>query len=371
MPKPDARPVVQPRVLDKFVPANPKFYREGTELRGVPVCFPVNEGGLGDFISWIPALQWVAEECPHVHGHLLVHGFLLDLAKHFFDRYEHWKVGHIGTDWQKIPGDMMILGFPPGDNPSIFNAMSSRLSIPGWAYFVNTIDIPPGWDVYPDLTGVPEVPEKMKPEVPYVILTPGATALTRTVPGHYWNGVVEWILNEGMEPVVLGRSHLTEGLPVTFTDGFPYEKCYDLRDKTTTLEAAALMRNAFATVGLDNGLLHLAACTGGNVIFGYNITSVESRRPRMRGGRLIEVALSREELACIGCMTNMKLTMPHDFRFCLYTKKDAEASVKLGLPPPRAPKCVEMLFAQDAQIWIDALEVLKKPRDAGGENNVP
>lgn len=355
----------QPRRLNKWVTGNPKFYRSGTELSVMPVCFPINEGGLGDFITWIPALQWIAEECEHVQGWLLVHGFLLDLAQYFFSRYPHWKVGTIEEDWKKVPGDMAIMGFPPGERPSIFNGMSSRLSIPGWAYFVNTVDIPEGWDVYPDLTTVPEVDlSQWKLEAgKYVILTPGATAPTRTVPGSYWNPIIDWIIDRGMKPVLLGKSTLTPELPVTFSGGIRAHLCLDLRDRTTTLEAAALMRSAYATVGLDNGLLHLAACTGGNVVFGYNIVTPESRRPRMRGGRLIELWLDESELQCIACMYRMKLSMPHDFRLCVYAKKDAEAAAELGLPAPKAPRCIDMLFGQDAHLWTEALKLLEKPRE--------
>lgn len=351
----------QPRRLNKWVAAPAGAYRSGTELQCIPICFAVNEGGLGDFLTWIPALQWIAEECPHVHGTLLVHGFLLDLAKYFFDKYAHWKVSLI-EDYRKIPGDMAAMGFVPGVSPSIFNAMSSRLSIPGWAYFANMAEIPEGWDVYPDLTDL-ESPDlgKLGLELSkYVCFTPGATAGTRAVPGSFLNPIIEWCDSQKLTPVFLGKSNLTPDLPVNFARA-RYDLGVDLRDQTTTLEAAAIMKYAYATLGLDNGLLHLAACTGGNVIFGYNITTVEHRRPRIRApGRLIDVFLTKAELPCIGCQSDMALSVPHDFRFCLYTKRDAEDAQERGLPAPLAPKCIEMLFSGNSRNWIAALEMLKK-----------
>lgn len=355
------KPVIQPRRLDKWITAPAEAYRAGTELQCIPIAFPLYEGGLGDVLSWIPALQWIAEKHTHVHGRLIVHPFLADLAHYFFNRYEHWTVEYFPEGWKRVGPNVACLGFPPADNPSVFNSMSSRLSVPGWAYLANTAEIPEGWDVYPDLTGLEfptgETARKLEPGQ-YVIFTPGATSPTRTVPGEFWNPVLEWCVAQGLTPVFLGKSHLTPELPVSFAN-LRYDLGIDLRDRTTTLEAAALMKFAYATVGLDNGLLHLAACTGGNVVFGYNVTTVEHRVPRMRGGRLINVFLDPEELACIGCQSRMHFSVPHDFRLCLYAKSDAQRAKDEERRTTKAPKCVEMLFSGDSRLWIAALEMLK------------
>lgn len=345
------------RFEDKTVTLNPAHYRPGTVLSPMPICFPVNEGGLGDFLCYVPALQWIAEECPHVYGTLLVHAFILELAHFFFDQYPHWKVDEIDAGWKKLPADVGVIGPAPG-MVERFNPMSSHMIEVGWIYYVNTTIIPTGWNYYPDLTELGPCYSIKLPEK-YVVFTTGGTTPTRQVPGSYWNPIIEHVIAQGFTPVFLGKSYLHKDVTTTFGADTRYDLGVDLRDRTGLLEAAAIMKYAHATIGLDNGLLHLAACTGAVVIFGYNIAAPETRRPRMKAGRLIEVLLDREELGCIGCQSNMKLSVPHDFRFCMYTIPDAEAARTAGLPPPRSPKCIEMLFADSSKLWIDALSLLE------------
>jgi hypothetical protein len=99
-------------------------------------------------------------------------------------------------------------------------------------------------------------------------------------------------------------------------------------------------------VGLDNGLLHLAACTPGNVIFGYNIASPEHRRP-WRGQydeRTVDVTLTADELPCNWCQSRQKMMLNHSFHQCLYGDL----------------KCVDMLFEDDGKRFCDAIDYFRR-----------
>ena len=93
----------------------------------------------------------------------------------------------------------------------------------------------------------------------------------------------------------------------------------------------------------DNGLLHLAACVPGNIIFGYNIAAPSQRRPvRRLSGILMDITLTKEELSCIHCQTRMKQQNLINFRNCFYGDV----------------ACLGKLFENGSERWIRALSDL-------------
>lgn len=335
-------------------------YRDETFFHPYKFGYVMANGGMGDFIGFTRAIEWIADTCPHIMGTVFYPDFMVDFGKEIFRDRKYWSVEpeepifhnraltlHEKKLWTAKPDiDYPYIAPLPSQNMQFFTPHSAHALEVGFAWYANLRDIPGGYNNYPLLDFLPKgLPKGLTPKK-YAVFTPGATADARMVPGHYWNQILEHTLKKGLIPVVLGKSKVMQGYDATFSDGLDWDNVLDLRDMTTTLEAAQIMQHAAFTIGLDNGLLHLAGCTDATIIFGYNVAIPEHRRPRRDKGRTIDIYLTPDELKCAGCQSRMKALYDHDFRFCLY--KDIDKTPQ--------PKCVDLLFAGDGERWIDAID---------------
>jgi hypothetical protein len=327
-------------------------YRPGTKVPCFPMNFTLADGGMGDYICWSAGLLWVAENVPFIEGRVFAPAFFIEFVRAAFRPYPQWKVFLAERIQEYYEENSLVLGPGINGHQQLLNAVGTHLLDLGFAYFCNMSPPPSvaGGYHYPEFTfSERTIPRKLTPGK-YVVFTPGGTTSTRKVPGEYWNPVIDEVLRRGLTPVFLGKSHMTPEHKAIFPEGTHYEKGHDLRDQTTTLEAAAIMQHAACTLGLDNGLLHLAACVPSNIIFGYNIAAPSQRRPvRRLPGVLRDITLTKEELSCIHCQTNMKQQNLINFRNCFYGDV----------------KCLSLLFENGSERWIRALsEILDSPAEA-------
>ncbi len=318
-------------------------YREGTKVPCFPMNFTLADGGMGDYICWMSALLYCARTIPFVEGRIFAPAFFIEFVRHAMKPYPRWKIFLAERIHEHYEDNSLILGPGIDGHQQLLNAVGTHLLDLGFAYFLNMSPPPAKEDGYhyPEFNfSEKSIPRKLTPGK-YVVLTPGGTTDTRRVPGAAWNPISDYCLSRGLTPVFLGKRNMTKDHGAIFPEGTDYAKGIDLRDQTTTLEAAAIMQHAAAVVGLDNGLLHLAACVPSNIVFGYNIAAPSQRRPvRRLPGRLVEVTLRDEELSCNFCQTRMKQQNLINFRNCFYADL----------------KCIDLLFADGSRRWTDALE---------------
>lgn len=327
---------------DKFASITPAFPNTRTE------CFPINfeyaGGGMGDYICWTPALQWIVENCPWVYGRVWAPAYFIEFARHFFEGVPNWKVGLIDKIKEEAEPNTLMRGL--GSTPSqLLNATGCNLVRQGFANFVNLDRVPDGIH-YPELSLENiKLHKKLRGlERRYVVFTIGGTTRARFIPAKFWNPLIDWCVSKGLTPVFLGKTHLADVHRSYFDEEIHYEKGIDLREKTTLLEAARVLQSSLCVIGLDNGLLHLAACTDANIVFAYNIAHPVDRRPIRRSGKMIELIVSEKEVPCIHCQTNLKLLYTHNFKNCIYRNTNAENA------------CIQNLFANDGERWKKAIE---------------
>src|ERR1700744_6239898 len=55
--------------------------RPGTEFPIIRDSFVFGGAGMGDFICYMPALMWIAKNCPGVEGRIYCAGFFMDFAR--------------------------------------------------------------------------------------------------------------------------------------------------------------------------------------------------------------------------------------------------------------------------------------------------
>lgn len=316
-------------------------FRPGTHLSQDRLSFVLSGGGLGDYILYIKAFQWIRENCPYLNIQLFVPPFFYELATHWLPERRDFKVfmtHEIATKYKK--GDPAIgPDYPQRDQ--LHNACGAHPLALGFQYYANSDIIPEGYNKYPELNFGPEALPGSLGGRKYVVLTPGSTTPARSLDAGFWNAMICHVQDLGLLPVFLGKTNVTCGYGARFPQLVGYSQGLDLREKTTLLEAAAIMQHAEFTLGLDNGLLHLANCTPGPVIFAYNVAAPRHRRtPRPHAGaRTEEIIITKEELSCINCQSEMKLMYKHDFANCFYSDY----------------RCLSLLYADNCARWKTAI----------------
>lgn len=327
------------------------WMRDRTAVRPVPADFFFNGSGLGDYICFMSAILWLAKNAPWVRGTLRVPTFFKPLAEHWLKKKPHWNVLDGEQTRYTFRGDSPIVGpdltGEDGTNltPQLLNPLGSHLVDLGFAYYCNMCPAPLD-ATYPRLNpSAPLPPELAKLKGQYVVFTPGGVTTSRMVKARHLNPLIDYVRKLGLTPVFLGRGNYSGGLNAQFDPEINYGAGINLINKTDLFEAAAIMERGVCVLGLDNGLLHLAATTEASVIFGYNIASPKFREPRRTWGRLENVTVTREKLPCIHCQDHIKMLFTHSFHSCLYGDQ----------------KCIDLLFENDAEKFKKAIDGMLPP----------
>lgn len=334
-----------------FETIEPRYYPEWG-LRPNTTCFPTNlnfmfiNGGMGDYVTWMQTIRWLASEATWIKGNLIHPVYLSPLVDYWLKPFPEWT--HITY---KVLQEVVSYRNSPCRGPielmrESLNATGAHLSTCGWVYFANKECAPEGidrvasevvgypmpWDAYPqfrqtDLDNEPLPSEALSLEPKkYAVITTGLTTNSRRVPPGAWNHVIEHVLDMGLTPVFLGKAVVETGnatnIHTRFENTLRVDLGLNLIDKTTLLQAASIMSRAAVVIGHDNGLLHLAGSTRDvPIVFGYNLASPkhrEPKRPHLENNGMYNVLLTKEELACNFCQSNMNFIIGQNFRECMY-----------------------------------------------------
>lgn len=327
-------------------------FRDKVPMYPIEMAFVFMNGGQGDYICWMTAIEWLCSEARWIKGTLIIPKYFRELADYILKPYVErgWRYVDY-TTMEQIP-NLNNLAFrgPVQLERESLNATGAHLLTCGWVYFTNKEKAPEGWDRYPilkqadlDQIALPPEAEKIQPKK-YIVITTGQTTDSRKTPPGAWNYIIDYVREIGLTPVFLGKSLMETGNPANIHTSWQkeldYGKGVDLRDKTSLMQCAAIMSRAACVVGHDNGLLHLAGCTEVPIVFGYNLASPEHREPRRACGKVYNVVLTQEELACNFCQSNTNFVIGYNFRTCFY--KDN--------------KCMDLLFANRGERWKRAID---------------
>lgn len=297
-----------------------KIYRKGAELEVREYNFLLDRGGLGDLIARLPAIKYVLEHHPQLKINLYVHQYGVELCKKLLP-YENLVIASI-DDANIIYNDKL-----PGRSPDRGNVGNLSMHMTHHAFmtlahrevedkYKNYLKLEPI-----DITHL-NIPDKA------VVITTGFTSNTREWDAQSVNETVDYLLARGYTPVFLGKSYThaykNDGIVGNFKADYDKAGTINLIDKTNLFEAHAIMHKSGMVLGLDNGLLHLAALSEETkLIYGFTTVLPEHRLPYRKdemGYKCFVVAPTKEELRCIGCQSTYTFAPPtHDFRDCFYT----------------------------------------------------
>ena len=303
--------------LSPVVTCNPEHFRPDTSTTIKEVNFVLTNGGIGDYICYLPALLWASKTQFHVKGNIYCPPYLLEVVTEIFKDCSTWNV----IDRTKLTEDEAnrIPTYIPPKN-FMLNGTGCHLVDLGFVYFANMHRAPDN-TYYPRLDPI-AMTELSHFNLPskYVVLTPGATEDPRQMPPKLFNAIQKFLLDHDMPIVYLGREEIANNHRASFHPEYNLTLGLNLINQTTILEAIHIMSHSKVVVGIDNGLLHLAALTPVPIVFGYTTISAKFRRPWRNepAGPIIDISPDKATLPCTFCMEGMRYFFDHDFKNCIY-----------------------------------------------------
>lgn len=321
------------------VDLNPVHYRANTQTVVKPVNFVLNAGGIGDYICALTALEWVARTQFHVKPTIYSPKFFLEIAQNAF--LKHPNVEIKDKIYFDIATDLKDPTYCPQYECTI-NGTGTHLVDMGFINYCNLSGVPEGESgnyLRLNLDNV-EIHRFNLPKK-FMVLTPCSTEKARTMNHQLFNDIQDYAISQGITPVYIGREDFAPGRTAKMEKGYDLSRGINLVNKTTLLEAAKIMDQAVSVMGVDNGMLHLAAMTKAPLVFGYTIVSPKFRQPiRPDNTITVNIVPDKKALPCLFCMENMRYFFNHNFKECIY--KDE--------------MCVKVL-AQDVDVWKQALDI--------------
>lgn len=287
-----------------------------------------HDGGLGDHVCRLSAIKYIVEQYPHVNLTVWCPKFFVEFAKKAVPK----------ANWQPYKDNILTSMSRPlisaGSNAGV-SSMGMHLVDHAFATIVDRqVSIEHKNYVQVDNSNVDL--SKFNLPKPYVVVTTGYTAKVRELIPSVVNEIVAYIKSRNYNVVFLGNRNAVIGskakpIQGQFSNEINYSEGLDLRDKTSLIEAQAIIAQSKTIVGLDNGLLHLAGTSNIPIVFGFTTVLPEHRVPYRNNqlGWNTYVVTPPESLSCRGCQSKMNFVYD-DFRFCRYKDykctKEADSS---------------------------------------------
>jgi len=257
----------------------PPSLRDGWSPPPVHLSVISQNGGLGDMLARLPALKYLAEQHQHVTKIVT-----------------YWPDYFVSLAQFMTPTNLKLVHKPISEAPYLMpkpyiDFTSDRLStlhlnLVDHAYLMLMDQLPPtAMDkhylrapfVMDNTLDMPDVLE-LKQEI--IVFTTDFTSHSRSWPAFHINSLAKKVKDAGFQPVLLGKpGELFGGAVASYSSGLKTELFMDLRGRTSLIEALGIIQRAKAVVGVDNGLLHLAACTDTPIVFGLTTLKPEHRVP--------------------------------------------------------------------------------------------
>lgn len=286
-----------------------------------------NYGGLGDDVCRLPALKFLLKDQPHVRVTLAVGDHFVPVAEHFFK--SHPQITRIlgFTELYKEPELMKSTWIQT--KTEFFTPFRTHLVDHAFSYICdrNPADTPIEEKNYLqfDLERLPDdtaIKTKFKIPTSFALLPTGYTADVREFSPAAINGISDWLNGRGITPVYIGQKSIRRGgvadiIEARFTDDVDYSKGLDLRGQTTLLEVAILCSESRAVIGVDCGILHVAGCTGANIVAGYTNALPQHRLP-IRNSVLGYKCKAVTPPGCHSCQSTVGFLPEQDYRHCVW-----------------------------------------------------
>lgn len=242
--------------------ALPSFRAQLAVQRGLSKEFLIYVvGGLGDAICAEPAIRWamnnfkdcnftIATHWPEIFQHLKAKGFI-DFkkdnkgAEFYYNQYyvvrTLYQPDHLHSEFI----------------PHMFTHVIDYASISMWRTQLseedrNIVLIP----TQSDADRVQKILQHL--HGPTVVIHPGQTWASRTIPAWFWDQVIDHLIAHGIYPVIIGgKPGINLGTVELRANSF-----IDLREELSIMESVYLLQNANVLLTNDSSPLHMASSSG-------------------------------------------------------------------------------------------------------------
>ena len=278
----------------------------------------INTGGIGDLLCSLMPIAYLKHNSPWVNVLVWCPDFLKEFAKHVLPdgmvvrnyteakvKYDKTRVG-ITTQVKGQHTNMRthpvkyafhtLCDFSPSDEQMSYLKIKSNL------IKISQFNLPDR----------------------YIVIQGSSVEQVKRMPDNTFNQLVDYCHFNNYKVVVIGKritSGLVETADIVSTSGnYDFSKTLDLMDKTSMLESAAIIAGAKLFIGMDGGLMHMAAFTDTPMLIGVTFVTPQHIGPVRDGikNKNIYYVEPDESLKCRGCQTNWSLMYDHDFRNCYY-----------------------------------------------------
>lgn len=282
------------------------------------------KGGMGDCVARLPAMIHLMKAYPQVYPNIWIPDFFIEVAQRAFKPYR----------CTVKPYSSFVPGSPEGLLPAkdtdggTHTTLHTHLTDHAFRTLLDEDPKSVADMNYPqlDLSDI-DISEFGIPQN-YTVITVGHTSKTREWLPAEVNKVTAYCTSVGQTPIFLGSEVSGMGNTHKILSAFSAEIDYacgiNLVNKTSLLQAAKIMQGATAVLGVDNGLLHLAACTEVPIIVGYTMVEPSTRLPIRHGqmGWNTYQVLPDESLACKFCQYKTNFILNQDYRLCMFNTYD-------------------------------------------------
>jgi ADP-heptose:LPS heptosyltransferase len=167
----------------------------------------------------------------------------------------------------------------------------------------------------------------------YVVIAYGATTEHRRMLPEVLAGLVDYFSSRNIEVVLIGKRDHALRCSSTITnptfDAIP-EGVINFIDQTTMPEALAIIRESEMVIGLDNGLIHMAALTDVPIVAGYTTVDPYYRLPYRHGVKGWNIYTVEPDSNCRYCQTETFCTYALNFLKCQTRTKECMNSLTLN-----------------------------------------
>lgn len=275
-----------------------------------------NWGGMGDHIARLPAIRYALKNAPHLTLDVYWQDYFVPLARYLMPAH---RLTHLPISEAKYSMKGATVDF----SPERLTSLSMHLVQHGFLILNDRIG--EGEDLYyPQANLVTrDWPENPLPS-PFIVFTVAHTAPVRAWPAKEINELARRVKAFGIHPVLVGTD---QPLPLggergyikgNIDEGIARDLFFDLTNRTDLLAALGVIQRSVATIGIDNGLLHLAHCTDVPVVAGYTSVEAKYRLPMRPKG---QTEVLEAQVGCYGCQSSAHF-VNFDFKRCMFSHYD-------------------------------------------------
>jgi len=283
-------------------------------MLSTPICYSVNSTAMGDVLAAVPIVKYAIETYHQETDYRVV------ASKHFREFFhfvpdEKFLVMEDDTWKFDKPYALKRLNDTTPNRGSLCRLIPSKISLSHYAS-VNLCGQLLNNSKYSYLP-LPEVSIEhfgLKLEK-CIILVASYRDVNRSIPEATLTDISQYIFDRGYTPVYVGKTDAG-----AWKSRSPISPCVapdfalDLRNKTTILELASIIKHSAAIIGVDSGVLHLAGTTSTPIIASYTNVDWRFRVPVRDEGRIIIV---EPDSGCRYCSSLWEMPA-YDFLNCYY-----------------------------------------------------